>query len=70
MAVDNGIGKRVSTLSNSNYAKLAIKHDANVKSYIDGLTKVMIRDKQFRQIHKLAEDKLIVLNPSLHRWMF
>ncbi len=39
---DNGISKRMSTISSENVAKLAIKHDASGKSYVEGLTEVMI----------------------------
>ncbi len=58
MAVDSGIGKqRTSALSNSNSAKLAIKHDANGKSYVEGLTKVMIEtnnlDEGLNQLESL-----------------
>lgn len=42
MAGDNGMSKRTSMISGGNAAKLAIKHDASGKSYVEGLTKVMI----------------------------
>jgi kinesin family protein C1 len=42
MVGDNGTSKRTSTNSSGNVAKLAIKHDASGKSYVEGLTKVMI----------------------------
>jgi kinesin family protein C1 len=42
MAGDNGMSKRTATISSGNVAKLAIKHDASGKSYVEGLTKVMI----------------------------